>query len=191
MKDHYSDYQKKSVSADSLTFDKIGDKDSELISRVRKDNIRRNIGFLILLLIVLLGMTWALLSVIISHINTIAVPHSGSSVFQTITVCFQGCVILVCIYFLRELIGFYNGIRKGVVLTSSRINDGKVYLHVFDIYMEDKDETLMNFTVRKDVFQQVRPGDGVLIVRSGRKIKVLPDPDRRGVMDVSNIRSGI
>jgi hypothetical protein len=62
---------------------------------------------------------------------------------------------------------------------------------VFDIYFEDRDETLMSYTVDKEVSSAVEPGDGVIIARCGRRIKVFEDPDRKGVMDVSRIRSGI
>ena len=60
-----------------------------------------------------------------------------------------------------------------------------------DIYLEDKDETLMSYSINQDVFASVEPGDGVAVVKVGKKVLVLEDPDRKGVMDVSNIRSGI
>lgn len=191
MSNHYSDYQKKAVSADDLAFDKIEDKDKAVISRIRKDELKKNCGFLIMLSIVLLGMLWMVISFIVSHATTIQLPNSPGNFFQFITLFFQAVIIFGCIYFLIDLIGVYRGIRRGAILTSSRINDGKVYLYVFDIYMEDKDESLMNFSVRKDTFEHSAPGDGVLILKTWRKIKVLPDPDRKHVTDVSNIRSGI
>ena len=89
-----------------------------------------------------------------------------------------------------------KGIRKGVVLAASREQENKdgrntSYQFVFDIYMEDKDETLMSFVVSQEVFSQVEPGDGVLVVKAGRKVKVMQDPERKAVMDVRNIKSGI
>ena len=68
---------------------------------------------------------------------------------------------------------------------------GKYDLLFFDIYMEDKDESLMSFSVSPEVFKEVEPGDGVLVVKAGRKVRVMPDPDRKAVMDVSRIRSGV
>ena len=49
----------------------------------------------------------------------------------------------------------------------------------------------MSFVVSQEVFSQVEPGDGVLVVKPGRKVKVMLDPERKAVMDVSNIKSGI
>ena len=57
--------------------------------------------------------------------------------------------------------------------------------------MEDRDESLMSYPVSPEVFSEIQPGDGVVILKIGRKIKVMRDPLRVGVMDVSNIRSGV
>ena len=46
----------------------------------------------------------------------------------------------------------------------------------------------MSYSVSPEVFANIRPGDGVVVVKAGRKVKVFADPDRKGVMDVSNIR---
>ena len=59
------------------------------------------------------------------------------------------------------------------------------------IYLEDRDETLMSYSVSKVVFASVEPGDGVAVVKVGKKVMVLEDPERKGVMDVSKIKSGI
>lgn len=188
---HYSDFEKKAVSADAITFDKINEHDKILISGLRKENLKKNTGFLILLFVVLIIVLWMVISFIVSHLTTISLPNSPGSFFQVVTLLFYGIIIFGCVYFIIDLIGLYKGIRKGVLLASSRVNDGKVHEYIFDIYMEDKDETLMRYTVRKDVYEQVTPGDGVLLLKTARKIEVLSDPGRKGVMDVSNIKSGI
>ena len=95
-----------------------------------------------------------------------------------------------------DLIGGYKGILRGVVLASQRVQEQKdnrnyTYQYVFDIYFEEKEQTLMSYAVSKEVFEVVNPGDGVILVKVGGKIKVLEDLDRKGVMDVSNIKSGI
>ena len=39
--------------------------------------------------------------------------------------------------------------------------------------------------------ESVNPGDGIVIYKTLRKVKALPDPERKGVMDVSKIKSGV
>ena len=89
-------------------------------------------------------------------------------------------------------------IRKGVVLASQRIqeekdNRNKTYQYVFDIYIEDSDQSLMSYQVDKEVFSSIEPGDGVVLLRARgkKKVKILADPMRRDVMDVSTIKSGV
>ena len=48
MNNHYSDYLKKNVSVNDLTFDKISDEDKDLLKRVKKAHIKANMGFLII-----------------------------------------------------------------------------------------------------------------------------------------------
>ena len=62
------------------------------------------------------------------------------------------------------------------------------YQFVFDLYLEDRDETLMSYSVDKEVSSQAQPGDGVIIAKCGKKIKVFADPDRKQVMDVSHYK---
>jgi len=54
-----------------------------------------------------------------------------------------------------------------------------------------KSVSVSDLVFDKEVSSAVEPGDGVIIARCGRRIKVFEDPDRKGVMDVSRIRSGI
>ena len=91
------------------------------------------------------------------------------------------------------LLAGIKGLRKGIVLSASReqeVKDGRnyTYQYVVDIFFEDRDETLMSYSISQDVFKTITPGDGVVVVKAGRKILVLADPERKGVMDVSHIK---
>ena len=184
MSKHYSDYQKMSVSVKDLKFDTVGESDKEQLKSAKKAYIRKNILFLILLAIPFAASLWF-------FINCLLLP-SDSIFFTVFSLLVSGGVFLFTGDLIYGIIGRIKHIRKGVVLTSSRIqevkdNRNKTYQYVFDIYMEDREETLMSYAVDKDTFSAVQPGDGVIIAKIGRKIKVLADPGRKAVMDVSNI----
>lgn len=188
MNDHYSDYLRKSVPVNDLVFDKVQEGDKELVKSVKKEHIRTNAGFLVLLTI---GFV-ACVSFFIGFITT----PSDSIFFQILSLAIAGGGAFVTGDLIYSILGNVKGIRKGVVLTASRMQEVKdtrnaTYQYVFDIYMEDRDETLMSYSVGQEVFGEVQPGDGVIIVKVGRKIKVMNDPQRKGIMDVSKIKSGI
>lgn len=188
MADHYSDYLKKAVSVKDLVFDKVSESDKDVIKRIKKEHIKSNMLFIIILSIATLACLWY-------FINFCFLPND-SFVYQAVTQSCFGAAIVVMGYF---IFGFFRGIkeiRRGVVLASSREQENKdgrnsSYQFVMDIYMEDRDEALMSYTVDKEVSQRVQPGDGVIIAKCGRAVKVFEDPDRKGVMDVSRIKSGI
>ena len=180
MNSHYSDYLKKSVPVDSLTFDKVTENDKELIRNVRKAHIRANRGLLVVAIIAFLACTGFCISFLLTPFDSL--------VYQIVSLL-TGNIIY-------HMIGGIRGIRRGVILTATRVQEVKdnrnaTYQYVVDIYLEDKDETLMSYSINQDVFASVEPGDGVAVVKVGKKVLVLEDPDRKGVMDVSNIRSGI
>ena len=188
MSNHYSDYLKKSISIKDLKFDKVQESDKEVLKQVRKARIKENVVFLVLLSIAFLASAWF-------FVNFIIIPPDNLF-SQIIDLLLLGGVMFVTGELIFGIVGGARGIRRGVVLAANRVQEVKdnrnaTYQYVFDIYMEDRDETLMSYTVDKEVFGSVQPGDGVIIAKIGRKIKVLGDPDREGVMDVSNIKSGV
>ena len=188
MSNHYSDYQKKAVSADSLTFDAIKEEDKELVKKVRNDRIKTHLGFIILMCLLFGVCVFLLVISIIAPLSNIYAEIASFPLF------IGGMIITGRI--IVSFLGGCKGIRKGVVLTADRLKEfsekrNATFQYVFDIYMEDKDETLMSYSVLPEVFERVHPGDGVLIVKVGGKVQVLEDPERKGVMDVSTIKSGI
>ena len=185
---HYSDYLKKSVPADSLVFDKVTEKDSELIKSVRKAHINANKGFLALLIIAFVACAGFFISFLLTPLDSV--------VYMVVSLAVTGAGAFASGSTIYNIIGGIKGIRKGVVLTANRVGEFKdnrnaTYQYIFDIYLEDRDETLMSYSVSKDVFASVEPGDGVAVVKVAKKVMVLEDPERKGVMDVSNIKSGI
>lgn len=185
MNRHYSDYQKMSVSVNDLVFDKIQESDKELLKKVKKANIRANMLFLVVLAIAFVACAWF-------FVHFLIIP-SDSIFYQIVSLLVLGFGMFMSGKLFYGLIAGIKGIRKGVVLTASReqeVKDGRnsSYQYVVDIFMEDRDETLMSYSVSPEVFAIIRPGDGVVVVKAGRKVKVFADPDRKGVMDVSNIR---
>ncbi len=188
MNSHYSDYLKKSVPVDSLTFDKVTENDKELIRNVRKAHIRANRGLLVVAIIAFLACTGFCISFLLTPFDSL--------VYQIVSLLACGGGAFGTGNIIYHMIGGIRGIRRGVILTATRVQEVKdnrnaTYQYVVDIYLEDKDETLMSYSIYQDVFASVEPGDGVAVVKVGKKVLVLEDPDRKGVMDVSNIRSGI
>ena len=188
MNNHYSDYLKKNISVNDLTFDKISEEDKTLLKKVKKAHIKNNMGFLIIFSIGFIACTY--------FFTAFLIAPSDSIIFKLLSLIILGAGMFGCGMMIYEIIAGIKGIRKGVVLAASREmenHEGRntSYQYVFDIYMEDKDESLMSFTVSQEVFSEVVPGDGVLVVKAGRKVKVMEDPDRKAVMDVSNIKSGV
>ena len=189
MSNHYSDYQKKNVPVSSLEFDKIGSGDKELLGRVRKSLIRMNRSFLVLMLIAFAGATALFIYMLLTPADVL--------IFKIIALAVISIGVFATGYQLFDiLVGGYSGILKGVVLAASRIQELKdnrnyTYQYVFDIYIEEKDQTLMSYAVNREVFSKVEPGDGVVLVKRGNKVKVLEDVDRKCVFDVSNIKSGV
>lgn len=186
--DHYSDYLKKAVPVKQLVFDKVGEGDKALIANARKRLIKSNIGLLVLLFIAFALLLWAFMSFILQP--------SPSAFIEVFSLAGLGLGLFIAGRFIWSIAGPVSGIRKGVLLSSTRLQETKdersrSYQYVFDIYMEDRDETLMSYAVDPKTFSSVQPGDGVFVVKAGRKIRIAKDPDRIGVMDVSRIRSGV
>ena len=188
MADHYSDYLKKSIPASELVFDDIKESDKELLSRIKKQRLKDATAFLILMIIAFTGCMFLFVYVLISPADIL--------LFKIIALAVIGLGAFITGKQIFDLFAGYKGILRGVVLGSQRIQEQKdnrnyTYQYVLDIYLEDKDQTLMSYTVLKDVFERVNPGDGVVLVKIAGKIKVFEDLDRKGVMDVSTIKSGI
>ena len=188
MNDHYSDYKKKSVPVASLVFDKITEDDKKLLSKIRKEHLRSNIGYLIILLLMFIVCFGAFISFIFAPL--------GNIIFEILALAGSGLLTFISLKFLNTIIGPFKGIRRGIVLTSQRMqaikdNRNATYQYVFDIYLDDKDETLMSYEVNQDTYLDAKPGDGVVIIKGVKNIGVYPDPDRKAVMDVSNVKSGV
>ena len=138
MNEHYSNYLKKAVSAKQLVFDKVEEGDKKLISDIKKTHIRKNIVLLVLLLIAFVILLWAFISFI--------VKPSDSSFIEVISLIGLAGGLFIIGDFIYSIVGKVSGIRKGVVLSSSRLQEAKddrnrSYQYVFDIYMEDRDES--------------------------------------------------
>lgn len=188
MADHYSDYLKKSIPASELVFDDIKESDRELLKRIKKQRLKESRFFFILMIFAFTGCLFLFVVCLLSP--------SDNMFYKIISLVVIGAGAVITGKQIFDLIGGYKGILRGVVLSSQRIQEQKdnrnyTYQYVFDIYLEDKDQTLMSYAVLKDVFERVNPGDGVILVKIGGKIKVFEDLDRKGVMDVSTIKSGI
>ena len=179
MADHYSDYLKKSVSASDLVFDKVQESDKDVIKRIKE-----------------LLLVWNLETGSYDSAPMVFVDSDPEAIYEVITLGLFGAAVFVTGYILFGFVRGIKEIRRGVVLASSREQENRdgrntSYQFVFDIYFEDRDETLMSYTVDKEVSAAVQPGDGVILTRFGRSIKVYEEPDRKGVMDVSRIKSGL
>lgn len=188
MSNHYSDYLKKSVPVSALVFDKVQESDKDVIRRVKSAHIKANLVFIILLAVSCVACLWYFIRFCFLPLDNIVYQAVAQSAFGA-AVCITG-------YFLFGFFRSIKEIRRGICLTSTRAQENKEgrnssYQFVFDIYMEDRDETLMCYTVDREVSSAVQPGDGVIIAKCGKKIKVFEDPDRKQVMDVSKIKSGI
>jgi hypothetical protein len=188
MNDHYSEYARKSVPVKELKFDKVQESDKELLRKIRAGHIKRSKGFLALITVGLCISAWIFFSFLFAPIDNLF--------YYVIAVVLTGLVMLICAGQLYEILGFIRGIRRGVVLTAQRVaeikdNRNATYQYVLDIYFEDRDETLMSYSVLPETFTSLLPGDGIILAKVGRKIIVHADPDRKGVMDVSNIKSGV
>lgn len=182
---HYEDYRKKAISVSDLTFEPVSEKDKDVIKRVKKAHIKANMLF-----VVLLGISCV--TCLYYFIRFCFLPLD-SIVYQVISLSAFGAAAAVTGYFFYGFFQSIKEIRRGVVLSSTRSGDNlegrnSAYQFVFDIYMEDRDETLMSYSVDKEVSSQAQPGDGVIIAKCGKKIKVFADPDRKQVMDVSHYK---
>lgn len=185
---HYQDYVKMNVSPSSVVLNKIEDKDKDLISRVRKTHIKTN-----LVMIVVLGICFVAALCFFIWSLVFRSPSVFADVFTTALAL---VALLAISYYAFDVLGPFKGFRRGVVLTEDRIGEAKdnrnrTYQYVFDIYLEDSEQTLMSYQVSKEVFQAINPGDGVILFKTFKKLKTLPDPTRKNVMDVSKIKSGI
>lgn len=188
MNDHYSDYLKKNISINDLEFNKVQESDKDALKKVRMIHIKRNAGFLVVMVIAFVLSIWY-------FVNFLIIPPDNI-VYQIVVLSFLGLGAVVSAGFIYNILGVVKGIRRGVVLAASRIqevkdNRNRTYQYVLDIFFEDTDQTLMSYGVDQEVFSVVQPGDGIIVVKIGRKAKVMYDPDRKGIMDVSNIKSGL
>ena len=177
-----------SVSAKDLVFDEIRESDKELIKTVKREHIRANTGFIVILSIAVIACAWFFIQFLI-------IPPD-SLFYQIISLVVLGAGTIFSGNLLYGLLAGIKGLRKGIVLTASREQENKdgrnsSYQYVVDIFFDDRDETLMSYSISQEVFNIIRPGDGVVVVKAGRKIKVFADPDRKGVMDVSTIKSNV
>ena len=185
---HYSDYVKMNTSPSNIVLNKVEDNDKDLIRQVRKQHIKNN---LVMLIASGIGFSVALWFFIRSLINR------ASTVFVDVfTLAVLLAVMITLFYFIFDVLGPFRGFRKGIVLSSDRIgeekdNRNRTYQYVFDIYLEESEQTLMSYQVSKEVFEAINPGDGIVLFKTIRKLKALPDPSRKCVMDVSKIKSGI
>ena len=182
---HYEDYRKKAISVESLTFDPVQESDKDVIKRVKKAHVRANKLF-----IILLGISCV--TCLYYFIRFCFLPLD-SFVYQAVTQSAFGAAVVITGYFFYGFFRSIKEIRRGVVLSSTRSGENlegrnASYQFVFDIYLEDRDETLMSYTVDKEVSSSAQPGDGVIIAKCGTKIKVFADPDRKQVMDVSHYK---
>ena len=188
MSRHYSDYQKMSVSVKDLVFDEIRESDKELIKTVKREHIRANAGYIVILSIAIIACSWF-------FIHFLIIPPD-SLFYQIISLVVLGAGMISSGNLLYGIFAGIKGLRKGVVLTASREQENKdgrntSYQYVVDIFFDDRDETIMSYSISPEVFDCIRPGDGVVVVKAGRKVKVFADPDRKGVMDVSTIKSNV
>lgn len=189
MNEHYSDYVKKNISPSDIVFEKVEGKDTALIKEIHKKHIRTNRGLLILLFIAFAA---------IFAFFVFSLIYRASTVFiDVFTLAVSFAILAGLFYYIYEILGPIRKIRKGIVLASDRIQEIKdnrnaTYQYVFDIFLPDTDQTLMSYQVDREVFEDVDPGDGIVIIKTIRKkIKVLADPEREGIMDVSKIKSGV
>ena len=187
---HYEDYLKKNVSINDVVFNKVTDSDKDVIKEVRGEHIRKNKGFLVLMILFVLFCTWGIIS-------SFAAGFSNP-ITDIFTLLGFGAGFLVSGYWVYDILSGYQLIRRGVVLAANRIqeekdNRNRTYQYVFDIYLEESDQSLMSYQVDKEVFSSLEPGDGVVLLkaRGKKKVKILADPKRRDVMDVSTIKSGV
>lgn len=188
MNEHYSDYVKKNIPHSDVVFGKIGEKDKPLVRIIHRQHIKNNLGALILFMIGFIPLLWFFVRSLF-----IRLPNVFYDIL-TLVLIFAALVTLA--YFIYDIIGPFKGIRKGIVLASERIQEVKdnknaTYQYVFDIYLTDTDQSLMSYQVSREVFESVNPGDGIVIYKTLRKVKALPDPECKGVMDVSKIKSGV
>lgn len=188
MNGHYDDYVKKSVPASSIVFESINDVDKALLKEVKKEHIRANIWFLIPMLALFLLCLWGTISSILTPFDNLI-----TDIFTLIG--FIAGLILSG-YWLHDIFAGFKGYRKGVVLSKTRFQEKKdnrnaTYQYVFDMYIEETDQALMSYLVDQEVFADVEAGDGVILLKRRKKIKILADPSRKGVMDVSKVKSGV
>ena len=189
MNEHYSDYVKKNISPSDIVFEDVGEQDKELIKRIHKNHIRTNRGLLILMMIAFAVIFTFFVASVINRASTLFID------IFTIVVSFA--ISAALFYHIYDILGPIKKIRKGIILSSERIQEIKdnrnaTYQYVFDIFLPDTDQTLMSYQVDREVFERVDPGDGIVIIKTLRKkLKVLADPSREGIMDVSKIKSGV
>lgn len=185
---HYSDYASRSAAIPDIEFHKVCDEDKAMIGQVRKIHIKKNIGLMIFMIICFVGFLLYFLFAL-----EIRLEYLFADLFSVILLFVP---LAVAAYYVIDVLGPLWRIRKGVVIrservTSTRYTGNATYQYFFDIYLPDSDQTLMNFQVDREVFGDIDPGDGVILVKNIWKIRVFADPDRIAVMDVSRITSGV
>lgn len=188
MNEHYSDFINKSAPVSDIIFRRVGKDDRNLINRIRKIHIRRNIPLLLVMTFCFFAFGWYLIRCILER--------AGSVFFDVLTIALLFIAVVVAFYYICDVIGPFWKYRKGIVISSERLQQTRhtgnvTYQYMFDIYLDDTDQTLMSFQVDKEVFGDIDPGDGVVLIKNFKKIRVFADPDRIGAMDVSRIKSGI
>ena len=112
MSNHYSDYLKKNISVNDLTFDKISEEDKPLLKKVKKAHIKNNMGFLIIMSIGFIACTYFFTSFLIAP--------SDSIVIKLLSLIILGAGMFGCGLMIYDIIAGIKGIRKGVVLAASR-----------------------------------------------------------------------
>ena len=185
---HYSDFMAKSVPVPEVAFYKPEPEDKGMLKSVRKTHIKKNIGLMIFMIICFLGFLWYFLRALRERVDNLF-----ADVFSVILLFIP---LAIATYYVLDVLGPLWRIRKGVVIHSDRVINTRytgnvTYQYLFDIYLPDSDQTLMSFPVDKEVYGDIDPGDGIILVKNIKKIRAFADPDRIAVMDVSRVRSGV
>lgn len=188
MNEHYSDFAAKSAPVSDIVFNKVAPEDKKLVNRIRKIHIKRNIPLLLIMTFCFLGFGWYFIRCIFER--------AGSLFIDVFSIVLLFIAVAVAFYYICDVIGPFWRLRKGIVISSERMESTRhtgnvTYQYYFDIFLDDTDQTMMNFQVDREVFTDIDPGDGVVLIKNFKKIRVFADPDRIAVMDVSRIKSGV
>ena len=156
MADHYSDYLKKAVSVSDLVFDKVQESDKEVIKKIRKDHIKSNMVYIILLAIACLACLWYFVNFCFLPVDSI--------VYEVISLGAFGAAIIITG---SIIIGYFRGIkeiRRGVCLASSREQENKEKGRQYD---RCHDPDLIPRYGRETAHRPVMQVNDIRIIRKG------------------------